>query len=87
MKTGHFTLLTCSLIVDNNSTRQQEGNKYNLDFFLKIGACVFWAPYFFQVFWWEISPHFNGFYLQKNWCMSTKKPVLFKSFGGKIFNS
>ena len=44
MKTDHFTLLTCSLIVDNNSTRQQEGNKYNLDFFKKIGACVFWAP-------------------------------------------
>ena len=34
MKTDHFTLLTCSPIVDNNSTRrQQEGNKYNLDFF------------------------------------------------------
>ena len=33
MKTDHFTLLTCSLIVDNNSTRQQEGNKYSLDFF------------------------------------------------------
>ena len=35
MKTDHFTLLTCSPIVDNNSTRQQEGNKYNLDFFCK----------------------------------------------------
>ena len=35
MKTDHFTLLTCSSIADNNSTRQQEGNKYNLDFFLK----------------------------------------------------
>ena len=36
----------------NNSTRQQEGNKYNLDFFLKkkIGACVFWAPYFSKSF-------------------------------------
>lgn len=34
MKTDHFTLLTCSLIVDN-SIRQQEGNKYSLDFFLK----------------------------------------------------
>ena len=41
MKTDHFTLLTCSPIADNNSTRQQEGNKYNLDFFFKIGACVF----------------------------------------------
>ena len=36
----------------NNSTRQQEGNKYNLDFFFlkKIGACVFWAPYFSKSF-------------------------------------
>ena len=41
MKTDHFTLLTCSPIVDNNSARQQEGNKYNLVFFFfKIGACV-----------------------------------------------
>ena len=41
MKTDHFTLLTCSLIVDNNSTRQQEGNKYNLDFFKKLAHAYF----------------------------------------------
>ena len=41
MKTDHFTLLTCSLIVDNNSTRQQEGNKYSLDFFKKLARAYF----------------------------------------------
>ena len=33
MSHENFTLLTCSPIVDNNSTRQQEGKKYDLDFF------------------------------------------------------
>ena len=66
MKTDHFTLLTCSPIVDNNSTRQQEGNKYNLDFFLKNWRMRILSAVFFQVFWREISPDLNGFYLQKN---------------------
>ena len=48
MKTDHFTLLTCSPIVDNNSTRQQEGNKYNLDFFKKMAHAYFERRIFFS---------------------------------------
>ena len=33
-------------------------------FFKKTAHAFFWAPYFFQVFWRENSPHLNGVCLQ-----------------------
>ena len=54
-ETEYLTLLTCLLIVDDN-TRSKRITKFSVYwqyiYFLKkkIGACVFWAPYFSKFF-------------------------------------